>query len=232
MPLVYEARITMASYWLRARNGSQTKIAYKLLTLCERLHQDPNSGYHFQWVECVFSTLGDAGIDVANFAASGLDNDGMCRGLWTTAKEGFRARWQTEVDVSRSCKFFKTFMPIWRPEMAPYLVKLNYFQRRAVARFLCRSNFLPMSSFNAHHANYQYLCPLCNTDDADEGHYLLTCPYFDTERRAFKDATRDTVTWPPSASELLACENITVLSKLARYVENILNAFKDLHLLG
>ena len=47
MPLVYEVRIRMASYWLRVRSGTQTKIAYKLLTLCERLHHDPSSNYYF-----------------------------------------------------------------------------------------------------------------------------------------------------------------------------------------
>ena len=228
MPLVYEVRIRMASYWLRVRSGTQTKIAYKLLTLCERLHHDPSSNYYFQWTDCVTKTLLDAGIDAANITESGLDSDCMRKRLWITAEEGFRIKWLAEVSVSRTCEMFKTFMPDWRPEIAPYLVKLNFFQRRAMARFRCRSNFLPMSSFNAHqYVNYQYLCPLCNADSADEDHYLLSCSYFDTERRKLRDSTEIL-----SARELLTCDNFTVLSKIARYVENILNAFKDLHLLG
>ena len=137
-----------------------------------------------------------------------------------------------EVSVSQTCQVYKTLTPTWSPKLAEYLINLNFYQRRAMARFRCRSNFLPMSSFLSHRPDYICLCPLCNSDNADEGHYLLVCPYFDTERaRLIPHHPRETNP-QLSLERLLNCSELTPLKKIARFIENVLNVFKDLQTLA
>ena len=232
MPLSYDARIRMVTYWLSLRQGSNnTKIASRLLCLCQRLHQNPTSGYSFEWVQSVKQTLVAAGLVSLwnDIHAPMLDGSSLRLQLRAAAQTQFSNKWREEVSVSQTCQVFKTLTPTWTPRLADYLINLNFYQRRAMARFRCRSNFLPMSSFLSHRPGYTCLCPLCNNDNADEGHYLLSCPYFDTERYRLLPQHLRELDPQRSLVRLLNCTELTPLKNIARFVENVLNVFKDLH---
>ena len=233
MPISYDARIRMATYWLRLKQGRNTKIASRLLGLCQRLHQNPSSGYSFEWMESIKQTLAAAGLEaVWNSNAPLLDSESLKQQLWEAARLQFGNKWSEEVALSRTCQTYKALMPTWNPELSTYLTILNFYQRRAVARFRCRSNFLPMSSYLSHRPDYSCLCPLCNNDNADEGHYLLSCPYFDIERARLLPHHLRELDPQLSLVRLLNCSELTPLKNIARFIENVLNVFKDLQSLA
>ena len=140
----------MALYWLRLKQGLNTKIAYRVLSLCQRFHDNADCDYSFDWMESIKQTLAAAGLEETvwkNDNVTGIDSDTLKRQLWAAARVQFGNKWSGEVMSSRTCETYKTLMPIWTAELPSYLTSLNFYQRRAVARFRCRSNFLPMSSF-------------------------------------------------------------------------------------
>ena len=232
MPLSYNVRIKMALYWLRLKQGLNTKIAYRVLSLCQRFHDNADCDYSFDWMESIKQTLAAAGLEETvwkNDNVTGIDSDTLKRQLWAAARVQFGNKWSGEVMSSRTCETYKTLMPIWTAELPSYLTSLNFYQRRAVARFRCRSNFLPMSSFLNHRQDFIRLCPLCNDDNADEEHYLLSCPYFAPERVRLLPNDVENMAPQSRVASLLNCTELGPLKKIARYIENILNVFRDIH---
>ena len=129
MPLSYDARIRLAMYWLRLRQGRNTKIASRLLGLCQRLHQNPSSGFSFEWMEASKQTLAAAGLEAVwnNSNAPLLDSESLKQQLWAAARTHFGNKWSEEVALSRTCQIYKTLMPTWTPELPSYLTILNYY---------------------------------------------------------------------------------------------------------
>ena len=64
-----------------------------------------------------------------------------------------------------------------------YLTTLNFYQRKILCQWRCRSNSLPVS-VNRFTVSDEILCPFCHNEDfvGDELHYLLKCSFFDDDR--------------------------------------------------
>ena len=94
-------------------------------------------------------------------------------------------RWRREIEQKSVAEVYRAFKK--DPGYESYLNNIPYRHRRHVARFRCRSNFLPIADFERHtDPGFVPWCPLCWAPDCNEPHLLFRCPSLAVERRLWQ----------------------------------------------
>ena len=110
-----------------------------------------------------------------------------------------------------------------------YLIDLNYYQRTALAKFRCRSNYLPITKSRFTPCTDAELeCPLCDSKEiGDEFHYLINCNYFADSREKYL-AKRNLEGIESRSIGILFNTDMIELAKLANFTNEIMQVFKEL----
>ena len=111
-----------------------------------------------------------------------------------------------------------------------YLIDLNYYQRSALAKFRCRSNYLPVSKTRFQPLTDEELhCPLCDTNETgDEFHYLINCEYFSNARERWLGERNLQEIDITSFYTVFDTNDMKSLAKVANFIIEILQVFKEL----
>ena len=100
-------------------------------------------------------------------------------------KDVFIQEWNTCKSSQNHCSIYNTFKKDWHLEK--YLLDMNYFHRKNLAKFRCRSNNLPVNKMRYLHLledDSDIYCKLCrDIEIGDEFHYLFKCHFFDEDRK-------------------------------------------------
>ena len=133
-------------------------------------------------------------------------------------------------------------------ELELYLVCLSFYDRKRLAKFRCRSNFLPVNKPKYKDYGLHSIenggegaregrhdpstdCELCHRQETgDEIHYLFICPFFEFERERFIEQKYREGPNILSMTELFSSEDPTVLQKLSCSVGNVMDYLKDMHI--
>ena len=118
--------------------------------------------------------------------------------------------------------------------MEDYLVVLPYYDRKNIAKFRCRSNYLPV---NVPKYSYEDVndddtkCPLCHKREVgDEFHYLFVCPFFGYYREKFIPKNLFTSPNVFSVTKVFNTKNTVNLRKLSKFVAIVMDNLKDVYL--
>ena len=109
-----------------------------------------------------------------------------------------------------------------------YLLKLKFGHRLTLAKFRCRSNYLPIANFEQFNNPYFVPeCPFCHNDYADEEHYLLYCPNFNEQRAFLSLSFPDLDENPCPIKHILCTESEDILIEIAKFCRKFMDALKN-----
>ena len=94
--------------------------------------------------------------------------------------------WDSEVNRNRKCTIYRIFKD--QLSFEPYLVKLNFIDRRAFSRFRTGSHTLPVakSRYVLGGGGVDANCKLCTSNAVcDEFHVIFICKYFEEHRKKY-----------------------------------------------
>ena len=153
------------------------------------MHENPLIDFSSDWIEHVKGLLVSSGLGILwEDQPEEFDIFEVKNQVRTRLQEKFIQQWRHDLDQSLQCIHYNEFKTEFKLE--PYLVKLKYGDRVSMARFRCRSNYIPIATFETivrtyFDPHFEPICPICGEDSPDEEHYLLKCWYFETHRMRF-----------------------------------------------
>lgn len=211
----------MTNFWLSLANGRQSKFSVLLYNYARRRHCDPHDDFTSEWMSKIESGLTELGMEqVWLNRGRGYDSEAIKRSVSSRSVTLFDAVWNRDINVPDQHDFFNLYKLI-KPGrgLSSYLDRLNFYEARALTRFVCRSNFFPCSDYRRYRDPLLDMsCRLCDREYGDEGHYIFRCPFLANARQALGfDFTQ------PAAGQdnerlasLLRTDNLGDLSRFAR----------------
>ena len=177
----------MTNFWLSLANGHQNKISVLLYNYVRRRHCDPNDDFSSEWMSKIESGLTELGMEhVWRNRGRGYDSEAIKKSVSSRSVILFDAVWSRNVNAPDRHGCYKLYRLI-KPQrgLSPYLNLLNFYEARALTRFICRSNFFPCSDYRRYRDPLLDMsCRLCDHEYGDEGHYIFRCPFLAIARQA------------------------------------------------
>ena len=211
----------MVSFWLKIIHGKQTKIVKLLYHLLKKKHYATD--FVSDWIYDLHGRLEEAGLEeVWVNEGNGLSSDIIATSMKVRTDILNQELWRRDLQRSESCATYRRFKKDVKVE--PYLCgALSKKCTRAIARFRCRSNFLPASSFERYaDPEFRPTCGFCWSQRADEVHYLCRCPFFSGARnRLLGSAMIEEQRFEP----LMAEQDMQVFRNTARLIYEIVDTF-------
>ena len=136
-------------------------------------------GCNFEWINTVSLSLTNLGMyDTWLFNGIGFTPNYIKEAVKLRTKDMFIQEWYDNKDGLNRCGLYNAINNDLKVEQ--HLTDLNFFQRVAMFKFRCRSNYLPIS-----HSRFiddilvdvDCLCTFCPGQIGDEIHYLIFCPF-------------------------------------------------------
>ena len=189
VPLQLAVLGRMVGLWLRIREGTQSKIVSILYKLSRSMHYNPRLTYKSAWIDHLqgqFESLGM--LDVWMTEGAGMTSGFISGTVKRRAQALNLEKWHAVIRESSVAETYRSFKSTL--EYEPYLNIVPYRNRRHMARFRCRSNYLPIADFRRHRdPRFVPACPLCAAPDCNEPHLLFRCPALAVERALWQQAT-------------------------------------------
>ena len=215
----------MVSYWFSLVQGDPSRISAEVYRLALRKHMDPTDNFRSVWMQRLEDSLVELGLGhVWDDKGIGYNAIAIKASIHKRSSALFDAKWQRDRRTDRhgTYQLYQRIKPT--RGLSSYLVDLGYFERRAISRFFCRCNRLPISDFRRY--RYEFFvpeCPLCGDERGDELHYIFRCPAFEQRREAIGiNATRLDGDEEMRLVGLTSEENTVELARFARFLHLIL----------
>ena len=133
--------------------------------------------------------------------------------------------WHCMLENNKLCLNYKLFKETY--EIEHYLKISDDRIRYSLSRFRSGSHFLPISNQRYRIIDERNNCPLCDMNElGDEYHYLMLCPAFDIQRSKYIDLYYTSRPNVLKYKELFTVVNISKLSKLSKFVNEIMFTFR------
>ena len=234
-PLYNQVLSRIVGFWARLINGKKTKLSYVMYRLTREMHSRyiENYNFNFAWIELLDRELSALGMsDIWILEGMNGTVDYIKNNIKLRINDCNLQLWSSEVYEHEECTNYRIYKNTLSLEK--YLIQLNFQERRNLARFRCRSSFLPLnkSKFFTNdqlNNNVEFdKCVLCHKNVCgDEFHYLFVCPFFDY----FRERLIDKAYWERpnifSLSNLLCSNDVKTQKRLSRFVFIIMDNLKD-----
>ena len=125
-----------------------------------------------------------------------------------------------------NCNRFRSFKADCNFE--DYLLALPFHQRRIISKLRCRSNHLPVASFERHrNPDFVSSCRLCGAAVGDEVHYIFQCPLLFESREVWQSRSRFDARDASCFTSLMQCKDHDELSWLSTFVRVIFQTLEN-----
>ena len=215
----------MIVFYMRIVNGKQSKLSAMMLNLLKKKTLLDES-FESKWISLVQNQLEHLGMNnIWIYSGNGLRTDHVKAMVKLRLKDNFKQKWFEDMGVHEFCDIYKVLKLEWGFEK--YLTALSPFHRIALAKWRCRSNYLPISK-NRWVIDDSILCPFCHNDDyiGDEIHYLLKCNFFQEERSRYIGNIGDGND-QQNYIRIFHSNDIEVVKKLSCFVHYIMSIFEQ-----
>ena len=227
VPLQGQVITRMVGFWGRLIQGHRSKLSFMLYKLLRSAHYDENVAFKSDWVSALEKTFTDYNlIHFWENDTPGLPMSHILSTIKEKYKSNFVSNWRGEIENSLTCIGYDEFKSEFKLE--PYLLKLKFGHRLTLAKFRCRSNYLPIANFEQFNNPYFVPeCPFCHNDYADEEHYLLYCPNFNEQRAFLSLSFPDLDENPCPIKHILCTESEDILIEIAKFCRKFMDALKN-----
>ena len=174
----------MSAFFIRLENGKKSKLSYIMYKLLRK--KSGLDGFECEWTNSMNETLSGIGMRDL-WVGNGLNftTEYVKKAIKLRVNDINQQNWASELEDHEYCEFYRKFKN--NLDFEKYLTDLSFSERKALSRFRCRSNFLPIAQTRfGHEIDNDIICPLCtNNEIGDEIHYLFYCNYFKDDREKF-----------------------------------------------
>jgi hypothetical protein len=222
-PLEIVIKTRMVKFWSKLTlTDNKSKISY----LCYRYML--NSNHNFKWLKHVKSILDSTGHSYAwmNPPNYSLNINKLVK---QTLIDQFYQNWASNLESSSKGRMYSLFKNTITLQVENYLKVLLPAQRLSLFHFRTGNHRLPIEVgrwAQNHVPHHERKCPLCPSNDlGDEMHYLLTCPFFNVERKKYipsKYYQRPNII---KFRDLLSTNDTDLLVRLSYFVKKIIQQF-------
>ena len=225
IPISNAVNCRMINFYARIVNGNHHKIAYIMYKLLKKKCEQEDN-FSVDWVNHVQVSLGNIGMnDLFMFDGNGFSCDYIKKAVKLRIADMYKQDWHNELYVHEYCDFYKTIKTDWH--QMKYLTCLNYYQRKTLCKWRCRSNQLPIST-SRFNITDEILCPFCIKDElvGDELHYLFKCPFFNDDRSKFLGnvSTNQDIY---RVIELFQIHDINLIEGLLNFINLVMKIFEN-----
>ena len=223
----------MVSFWSRLCYSKQSKLSVTLYKVTRCMHYDVSRNFRSGWIDTLDKELSVLGLNhIWRFSGDNYTPAYIKSAVKLRVSDISLQNWATEVFSHDECFNYRMYKSVLC--MEDYLVVLPYYDRKNIAKFRCRSNYLPV---NVPKYSYEDVndddtkCPLCHKREVgDEFHYLFVCPFFGYYRE--KLIPKNLFTSPNvfSVTKVFNTKNTVNLRKLSKFVAIVMDNLKDVYL--
>ena len=221
-PLEIQIKSRMIGFWLSLVNGSQSKISKKLYDIMLR---GSYRGENYKWINHIRNILISVGKPDLINQPTILNPKATKTSIVNRLNDLYIQNWHTKLNQSSKGRNYSLFK-----DNLTYEHFLTTLPRNAyipMIKFRTANFKLPIETGRWNNLPvYERKCNLCNKNDlGDEFHFLLTCPYFENDR---KELLKPYYIRRPNVikyKELMTSRNKTELGKLSTFMSIIMNKF-------
>ena len=182
-PIEITIKYRMISYWLRLIRGNVNKLSFKLFTYMYHL-----ANFESKWLKKIKTILIDAGRNDIWLHRDFLGTTAHTKvNLKQTLLDIYLQNWRAMLQNSHLGTNYSIFKD--KIEIEDYLTILGREQSTNLMKFRTANHFFPTVVDGWSGIDYaNRLCNLCNSHDiGDEFHMLLSCTFFNNERKLYID---------------------------------------------
>ena len=220
-PLAITVKTRIISFWKRIITGKPEKftniIYQKLLQLGDQ---------NFKWTKKVQSILQEVGRnDIWLNQTQNIPNC-ITTIVKNTLIDLFKQKWQNSLDQSSKGRNYSLIKD--EPKFEEYLTILPRSKYIPLIKYRTANHFLPVETlrWEGVDINERKCTPCDKLDTADEFHYLLSCNYFDQQRKQFIKPYYYKRPNIIKFKELFNSKSPDKLLKLSKFVSIIMKEFK------
>jgi len=218
-PIFVKVKLRMISFWCCLLDGNGQKISsllYKLLYI-----NYVKYGFECKWLSFIKSIFDDCGMSNIWYSQSLYPKEWILLSVEQRLKDQFKQKWWTEINMSSKglCyKYFKNELVFEK-----YLSVLSPKYIYVFSKYRCSSHRLPVETGRWYNiSRNDRLCHLCDSNDiGDEFHYVMTCSFFDNERKYYLPYYCQKNANILKFNQLFSSHNIVILAKLCKFIKVI-----------
>ena len=229
-PLSITIKSRMICFWHKTITGPSNKLSAKLLNLLNNLHQQ--NQHTSSWLKNIEQILNTSGMGYIWLDPTLVNHNVLKKEIEQRLSDIYTQEWQSQVNTMRSCTIYRSIKPYFKQEK--YLMLPNIADRINICKFRCRNTKIPVvvrgyTNRNIPVTAYEdRICDICDKNElGDEYHYILECPAFQNPRNRYLS---EFYTRNPNMEKfvlLFQSSNVTVLSKLAKFIYEINRTFRQ-----
>jgi hypothetical protein len=176
-PISINIKCKMISYWNRLITGKQSKISHLIYQ-----HMLSYANPNFKWLNHIKEILTSAGRSDIWQNQANITHTNIHLYIKQTLIDQFKQTWHDELQNSNKGRIYSGFK--LTHEFEPYLIKNHPDDSRNIFRFRTANHSLPVETGRYDGTPFNdRLCSLCNINAiATEEHYLMSCPFFETDK--------------------------------------------------
>ena len=226
LPLDTIINTRMICFWHETVTGLNGKLSYRLLYLLKKINeQNPLAS---AWLSYVNKTLNNCGMVNVWLNPKGFKQEWLKKSLTGKLSDNQKQIWKSDIDRHSSCKTYRTFK--FNPTLEKYQILLDNRERINMFKFRCRNIKIPVVVWGNEERNTPYavrLCTKCTMGvTGDEYHYILECPFFQTQRQNYLSNQYYVNPNMEKFSRLFQEKNDDALMNLAKLITVICRIFR------
>ena len=216
----------MLNFWVKINTSKDSKVS---MAMYQKVREMYDKGeYESEWVKCIKSTLDQLQLGhLWDTDPTSMKPNALKTEFDKKLQLFYGQHWFTETENSSACHTYNIFKNIFRLE--PYLLSLEPKYAIPICKFRTNNHRLPIVVGRYNNINKaDRKCELCREDViGDEYHYLLKCRFFNSQRDLYIHPRYTECANTLKMKHLLNSTDTTELIKLSKFINSILNHFKN-----
>ncbi len=225
-PLQVNINCRMINFWVRLITGRNSKFSY--LMYCCLWQLDQQGLYSSPWLSHIRSICNNCGMSGVWDSQIVVNSTWFKKAVEIRLKDQWIASWNANLVSKSICSSYKMYKSIYCLE--EYLVKLSKANRILLTKLRASNNKLPITVGRYNNIRREdRVCEKCNAGViGDEYHVLLMCENEEIVRLRNKFINRYYRDRPSQFKyiSLMQTSNVTVMTKLALFVKNVLSLYR------
>lgn len=219
-PMACDIKLRVLCFWFKLVSNGKDKIS-KIIYEC-MLKMFELNDFQCKWISYVKNTLDSLGMSyIFHSQANGISFNWFRLTVKRKLEDLYIQEWHEYMYTHESCTNYRIYKTQFG--METYIHSLPWHLALYMLKFRTRNVKLPGIRFYYGNNNLtaKYNCPFCDADEADEYHYVMSCPHFRADRlkindKLFFDKHVNTLKFAVIMNSKEMCFNLANLCKAVR----------------
>ena len=216
-PLEINIKTRMIAYWAKLITGKSSKLSYQIYKYMLQLNN-----FESKWITQIKNILNQCGMQEYWLNQTDFVDKTTHLKIKQILLDQNLQNWNSTLQNSHKGRYYSNIKE--NISLEQYLLKLDKSNYLQLLKYRTGNHFLPVETGRWSDVDYSdRKCYLCNsTDVGDEMHYLLICPKFENERKAYLKKYFYNRPSTLKFKQILSITNIIELQRLCKFIKIIL----------